>query len=121
MPVSDYLVSLALALHPHGDAKLPLTLNADAVVQPSGGAPTLILADLDANANARNKSQACANGKHIAGVKYEDRHIGKAAQQSTLTTTRGEHKGGVKLDQATTGHVKGESVNACAAGEHFPK
>ncbi len=38
MPVSDYLLALALTLHPQGDHKLAVTVSADALDQPNGGA-----------------------------------------------------------------------------------
>jgi hypothetical protein len=125
MPVSDLLLSLALALHPQGDARLPLTLGADAVSQPDGGAAVRILAsEGKIKGNVTTGLQKCDKVEGQQQLKYDA--AGHALKYETpalkYETTRGHIKGEGQLKYETTaGHIKGEGVNACAAGQHFPK
>ena len=113
MPVSDYLISLALALYPHGDAKLPLTLGADAVSQPDGGAAMFMLESTDKHRDPIGKTatvapQKCASGEHFPKTAATGEHFPKATADTR------------------TGHIKGSTetaatVNACANGKHLEK
>jgi hypothetical protein len=54
MPISDYLLSLALALHPSADGKA-VTLGADTLIQPTGG---VAAAGVDAGSKDAAKSKS---------------------------------------------------------------
>jgi hypothetical protein len=78
MPVSDFLVSLALAVHPQGDARLPLTLTSAAVSQPAGGVAPLTVphANKKTTVVGTTTQLNCATGKHIPKAEIHSRKAG---------------------------------------------
>jgi hypothetical protein len=118
MPVSDFVLSLALAFHPQGDAKLPLALGADVLAQPQGGARLLATESVDKkHVEALTVSGVkCATGEHIKKATLTDRRAG--APNPTVEATTGGHikKGGVAVAPVTA-----LAPQKCASLEHQQK
>lgn len=102
MPVSDQLLVLALAIASPGDPKLPLTLNADSVAQPAGGAQARAI-------DAYDKHQTY--GKVSSGVVIK----GNAAEQKCAS---GEHY--IKFWRGADATHKTQA-SKCAPIKYFPK
>ncbi len=74
MPVSDQLVILALAIASPANPQLPLSLNADSIGQPTGGAhaPVRVVGEKRDSAAAATRSWPvkCPSGQKLVAVKF---------------------------------------------------
>ena len=67
MPISEYLLSLALALHAPGDSKVAVSLGPDAIAQPHGGVAAVVLVDEKSTVAPARKTDQPIKTKPAAG------------------------------------------------------
>ena len=82
MPISDFVLSLALALHPTADGK-PVVLSADALVQPVGGVQVAM--DDASSKDASKAFKTDSISKQKGGGKTDSRRAPAKKKYHTFT------------------------------------
>lgn len=110
MPVSDYLLSLVLAMHPAGGHQAAITLGADALGQPDGGASLVRVADVsiqhkattDAGSRDPVKPQFVIKGNVHARAKVAFPGGDGSAKDAALTKHVKHHTATVRKTEGKT-------------------